>query len=134
MNDEEEYDGEDRLPHQNEMLWMIGVCSREEAERFLQPSKQLTGTFLVRPNSTGQFALSVVCNNRIYHCIINKTERGYGFADPYNIYKSLKALVLHYALNSLEVHNDNLTTALVIPVMTTDHAKKVLKNFYEKNA
>lgn len=56
------------------------------------------------------------CNGTINHCIIYETERGYGFAEPYNIYGSLKALVLHYAQNSLEEHNDSLTTTLAFPV------------------
>lgn len=49
------------------------------------------------------------------HCIIYATERGYGFAEPYNIHESLKYLVLHYAQNSLEEHNECLTTTLAYP-------------------
>lgn len=116
---EEEETTEEKLPHQNESLWRTDKkCSRLEAERLL--NGQPTGTFLVRPNSTGQYALSITCNNNIYHCIIYKTEKGYGFAEPYNIYGSLKALVLHYALNSLEVHNDSLTTTLSTPIFATE--------------
>lgn len=55
------------------------------AEKLLEGKPQ--GTFLIRPNSTGQLALSICCNNMVYHCIIFKTERGYGFAEPYNVYK-----------------------------------------------
>lgn len=51
------------------------------------------------------------------HCIIYETPRGYGFAEPYNIYESLKSLVLHYSQNSLEEHNDVLTTTLAHPVL-----------------
>lgn len=43
------------------------------------------------------------------------TERGYGFAEPYNIHETLKHLVLHYAQNSLEEHNECLTTTLAYP-------------------
>lgn len=50
------------------------------------------------------------------HCIINETDRGFGFAEPYNIYESLLALVKHYAKNSLEEHNDLLQTTLRYPV------------------
>lgn len=57
------------------------------------------------------------------HCIIYETERGYGFAEPYNIYESLKALVLHYYQNSLEEHNDSLNTTLAYPVFA-DNAKR----------
>lgn len=49
------------------------------------------------------------------HCIIYATERGYGFAEPYNIHESLCHLVLHYAQNSLEEHNESLTTTLAYP-------------------
>lgn len=105
------------LPHQSESTWRVEQCSRLHAEQLL--AGQPDGTFLVRPNSTGQYALSITCNGNIYHCIIYKTERGYGFAEPYNIYRSLKALVLHYATNSLEVHNDSLTTTLATPIFAT---------------
>lgn len=50
------------------------------------------------------------------HCIIYETTRGYGFAEPYNIYDSLKSLVLHYSQNSLEEHNDVLATTLAHPI------------------
>lgn len=59
------------------------------------------------------------CNGLLNHCIIYETERGYGFAEPYNIYESLKSLVLHYAQNSLEEHNDSLTTTLAFPVLAS---------------
>lgn len=119
MSEEDEEESlEEKLPHQNESLWRADKCSRQEAEILL--SGQPTGTFLIRPNSTGQYALSITCNNNIYHCIIYKTEKGYGFTEPYNIYGSLKALVLHYALNSLEVHNDSLTTKLSTPIFATE--------------
>ncbi|CAB0015089.1 unnamed protein product [Nesidiocoris tenuis] len=74
------------------------------------------GTFLVRPSRTGNYALSITCNGLVNHCIVYETERGYGFAEPYNIYESLKALVLHYKQNSLEEHNDSLCTTLAHPV------------------
>ena len=57
------------------------------------------------------------CNGVPNHCIISQTERGYGFAEPYNIHSTLKALVLHYATNSLEEHNDQLKTTLAYPVL-----------------
>lgn len=49
------------------------------------------------------------------HCIVYATERGFGFAEPYNIHETLKHLVLHYAQNSLEEHNESLTTTLAYP-------------------
>ena len=41
---------------------------------------------------------------------------GFGFAEPYNVYSSLMELVLHYAVNSLEEHNEKLKTTLMFPV------------------
>lgn len=63
------------------------------------------------------------CNGTVNHCIIYETERGYGFAEPYNIYESLKALVLHYKQTSLEEHNDSLCTTLAFP-FNTDISEK----------
>ena len=47
---------------------------------------------------------------------INSGTHGFGFAEPYNIYGTLMDLVLHYAVNSLEEHNDRLKTTLMFPV------------------
>uniref|UniRef100_A0AAU7B9P6 Phosphoinositide-3-kinase regulatory subunit alpha n=1 Tax=Pyrrhocoris apterus TaxID=37000 RepID=A0AAU7B9P6_PYRAP len=105
---------EPECPHNDESTWLLKECSRNKAEQLLALTKD--GTFLVRPSSSGQYALSISCNGIINHCIIYKTERGYGFAEPYNIYESLKALVLHYYQNSLEEHNDSLNTTLAYPV------------------
>ncbi|XP_045447551.1 phosphatidylinositol 3-kinase regulatory subunit gamma [Melitaea cinxia] len=105
---------EELYAHREMITWMVENCTRDMAEKMLEGKPQ--GTFLIRPNSTGQLALSICCNNQVYHCIIFKTERGYGFAEPYNIYKTLNELVLHYAVNSLEEHNENLRTALKYPI------------------
>lgn len=59
------------------------------------------------------------CNGQVNHCIIYATERGFGFAEPYNIHKTLKHLVLHYAQNSLEEHNESLTTTLAYPTFAS---------------
>ena len=47
---------------------------------------------------------------------IIRGSHGYGFAEPYNVYSSLMELVLHYANNSLEEHNEKLKTTLKFPV------------------
>lgn len=107
----------DGLPHQDESTWLLHECSRTDAERLLEGCPD--GTFLVRPSSTYQYALSIICGGNISHCIIYDTDRGFGFAEPYNIYNSLKSLVLHYAQNSLEIHNDSLKTTLEHPIFTT---------------
>ncbi|CAH1393870.1 unnamed protein product [Nezara viridula] len=112
---------ETECPHNDESSWLLKECSRSKAEQLLTATKD--GTFLVRPSRTGQYALSITCNGTVNHCIIYETERGYGFAEPYNIYESLKALVLHYYQNSLEEHNDSLNTTLAYPVFA-DNAKR----------
>ncbi|XP_022236096.1 phosphatidylinositol 3-kinase regulatory subunit alpha-like isoform X2 [Limulus polyphemus] len=104
----------DSLPHHDESTWFISECSRPQAENLL--SGKSNGTFLVRNSRTGQYALSIVADGKIGHCLIYKTPKGYGFAEPYNIHPTLKSLVLHYAQTSLEEHNDTLQTTLAYPV------------------
>lgn len=55
-------------------------------------------------------------DGEVKHCVINKTLTGYGFAEPYNLYNSLKELVLHYQHTSLVQHNDSLNVTLAYPV------------------
>ncbi|OWR43430.1 phosphatidylinositol 3-kinase 60 [Danaus plexippus plexippus] len=85
--------------HREMVTWMVENCTRDMAEKLLKGKPQGT-----------------CCNNMVYHCIIFKTERGYGFAEPYNIHKTLNELVLHYAANSLDEHNEQLRTSLKYPV------------------
>uniref|UniRef100_U5ETW2 Putative adaptor for phosphoinositide 3-kinase n=1 Tax=Corethrella appendiculata TaxID=1370023 RepID=U5ETW2_9DIPT len=105
--------------HAKEITWFLPNCTRNEAEQFLNGKP--TGTFLIRARNAGHYALSIVCNDTINHCIIHETERGFGFAEPYNIYETLTKLVLHYATNSLEEHNDSLQTTLKYPVFQHKH-------------
>lgn len=55
-------------------------------------------------------------DGEVKHCVINKTPTGFGFAEPYNLYNSLKELVLHYQHTSLVQHNDSLNVTLAYPV------------------
>ncbi|CAD6201235.1 GSCOCG00000040001-RA-CDS [Cotesia congregata] len=103
------------LVHYNEATWLYLEGSRTDADILL--SGRPNGTFLVRKSRTGQYALSIMCNGTVNHCIIYATERGYGFAEPYNIHNTLKDLVLHYATNSLEEHNESLNTTLMYPAL-----------------
>ncbi|XP_055630885.1 phosphatidylinositol 3-kinase regulatory subunit alpha isoform X2 [Toxorhynchites rutilus septentrionalis] len=105
------------MPHNDENAWLRPTFNRQDAEQWL--AGKPTGTFLIRARSGGHYALSITCNETINHCIIHQTERGYGFAEPYNIYDSLKSLVLHYANNSLEEHNDTLQTTLKYPAFAS---------------
>ncbi|XP_069693918.1 phosphatidylinositol 3-kinase regulatory subunit alpha-like isoform X2 [Periplaneta americana] len=105
------------LPHQNVETWLLMDCTRMNAEILL--AGRPDGTFLVRPSRTGQFALSIVCNGIMNHCIIFHTAHGYGFVESYAVFDSLKSLVIHHAQNSLEEYNDSLSTTLAFPVHGT---------------
>uniref|UniRef100_A0A3B5AGU2 Phosphatidylinositol 3-kinase regulatory subunit alpha-like n=1 Tax=Stegastes partitus TaxID=144197 RepID=A0A3B5AGU2_9TELE len=115
---EDEYstvEDEEDLPHHDERLWRLGNINRSQAESLLRGKKD--GTFLVRDSSKpGCYACSVVVDGEVKHCVINKTSTGYGFAEPYNLYGSLKELVLHYQHTSLVQHNDSLNVKLAFPV------------------
>ena len=54
---------------------------------------------------------------------------GFGFAEPYNVYSSLTELVLHYAVNSLEEHNEKLRTTLMFPVGSSKIILHLSTNF-----
>uniref|UniRef100_A0A3Q2NRW1 Phosphoinositide-3-kinase, regulatory subunit 1 (alpha) n=1 Tax=Fundulus heteroclitus TaxID=8078 RepID=A0A3Q2NRW1_FUNHE len=117
-NTEDQYsmvDDDEDLPHHDERSWRLGNINRLQAEALLQGKRD--GTFLVRDSSkAGCYACSVVVDGEVKHCVINKTPSGYGFAEPYNLYGSLKELVLHYQHTSLVQHNDSLNVTLAYPV------------------
>jgi phosphoinositide-3-kinase regulatory subunit len=103
------------LPHLDERTWLVR-CNRNEAERMLHNRPE--GTFLIRPSSVAQsYALSIVANNMVVHCMIEKRETGYGFAEPYYIHETLRDLVLHYRETTLVEHNDILDVTLKYPVL-----------------
>ncbi|KAA0716518.1 Phosphatidylinositol 3-kinase regulatory subunit alpha [Triplophysa tibetana] len=117
-NQDDQYstvDDDEDLPHHDERSWKLGNINRIQAEALLRGKKD--GTFLVRDSSkAGCYACSVVVDGEVKHCVINKTPTGYGFAEPYNLYGSLKELVLHYQHTSLVQHNDSLNVKLTYPV------------------
>ncbi|XP_053730662.1 phosphatidylinositol 3-kinase regulatory subunit gamma-like isoform X5 [Synchiropus splendidus] len=53
----------------------------------------------------------------VKHCVIYRTAKGYGFAEPYNRYSSLRELVLHYRHTSLIQHNQQLNVTLAWPAL-----------------
>ncbi|XP_070799480.1 phosphatidylinositol 3-kinase regulatory subunit beta isoform X1 [Pituophis catenifer annectens] len=111
MEDEEE------LPHHDERTWYVGKINRTQAEEMLVGKRD--GTFLIRESSQrGCYACSVVVDGDTKHCVIYKTATGYGFAEPYNLYASLKELVLHYKHTSLVQHNDSLNVTLAHPILS----------------
>ncbi|XP_014663603.1 PREDICTED: phosphatidylinositol 3-kinase regulatory subunit gamma-like isoform X2 [Priapulus caudatus] len=110
----EEAAGGRTLPHHDEATWFEDrVIQRAEAERILRDRPP--GTFLVRQNQQQQYCLSIVGPATVKHCIIEQGEQGYGFAEPYNIYKSLNDLVLFYQHNTLAKHSDELPIMLQHP-------------------
>ncbi|XP_031694397.1 phosphatidylinositol 3-kinase regulatory subunit alpha-like isoform X2 [Anarrhichthys ocellatus] len=99
------------------LMWLTqkGVRQRKLNESLLRGKRD--GTFLVRDSSKpGCYACSMVVEGEVKHCVINKTITGFGFAEPYNLYGSLKELVLHYQHTSLVQHNDSLNVTLAFPV------------------
>ncbi|XP_069377888.1 phosphatidylinositol 3-kinase regulatory subunit gamma-like isoform X2 [Paralichthys olivaceus] len=104
--------------HQEERSWYVGGMRRKEAEELLKGSRD--GTFLIRDSQTqrGSFACSVVVDGEVKHCVIYRTSTGYGFAEPYNLYSSLRELVLHYRHTSLIQHNQQLNVTLAWPALS----------------
>ncbi|CAJ1059456.1 phosphoinositide-3-kinase%2C regulatory subunit 3b (gamma) [Xyrichtys novacula] len=106
---------DENLPHYDEKSWFVGDLNRTQAEELLIGKPD--GAFLIRESSKkGCYACSVVVVNEVKHCVIYSTPRGFGFAEPYNLYSSLKDLVLHYHQTSLVQHNDSLNVRLAYPV------------------
>uniref|UniRef100_A0A3B4WVW7 Phosphatidylinositol 3-kinase regulatory subunit gamma-like n=1 Tax=Seriola lalandi dorsalis TaxID=1841481 RepID=A0A3B4WVW7_SERLL len=104
--------------HQEETSWYVGGMRRKEAEELLRGRRD--GTFLIRDSQTqrGSFACSVVVDGDVKHCVIYRTSTGYGFAEPYNLYSSLRELVLHYRHTSLIQHNKQLNVTLAWPALS----------------
>lgn len=110
-------DDDDDQAHHDECTWYVGGIKRTQAEDLLRGKRD--GTFLIRESQTqkGSLACSVVVDGEIKHCVVFKTATGFGFAEPYNLYGSLKDLVLHYKHTSLVQHNDSLNVTLAYPVL-----------------
>ncbi|XP_075719123.1 phosphatidylinositol 3-kinase regulatory subunit beta [Rhinoderma darwinii] len=109
-------DDDEDLPHHEERTWYMGKMKREQAKEMLEGKPN--GTFLIRESrQKGCYACSVVVDGNTKHCVIFKTATGYGFAEPYYLYASLKELVLHYQNTSLVQHNDALNVTLMYPVL-----------------
>ncbi|XP_068175154.1 phosphoinositide-3-kinase, regulatory subunit 3b (gamma) isoform X2 [Antennarius striatus] len=106
---------DENAPHHDEKTWFAGDASRSRAEELLLGKPD--GTFLIRESrKKGCYACSVAVKGEVKHCVVYSTPRGFGFVEPYNLYGSLKELVLHYRQNSLVQHNDALNVRLAYPV------------------
>lgn len=102
--------------HKDSRQWMLAEFTRRDANTIL--ANKADGTFLIRrsADTSAPFALSIVLKGVVGHCLIKRSERGYGFTEPYLIFPTLKDLVMHYATTSLEEHNHELITTLAHPV------------------
>ena len=90
----------------------------------------LQGTFLLRNSNSkpGWLALSIVCNNTIMHCLVERDDAGYycfNMATSYDpnvptfrppTFRSIEDFVNFYRYHSLNEHNPRLDTALLCPV------------------
>jgi len=76
-----------------------------------------------------------MCVNRakdiVAHCKIEHRPTGYGFAEPYHIHESLKALVLHYRRVTLVDHNPLLDVTLALPVNAPVQAHNTSSSIYQ---
>lgn len=89
-------------------------CTRDEAERLLCDMPM--GTFMIRPNSTGDLALSLIVNNIIYHIIIIKTVDGYCLKGIDHHFPTLSHFVVYYSTHSLDEHKLCVRAKLVYPI------------------
>lgn len=108
--------------HNDQSTWYFPNFGRADAENQLQ--NQEDGTFLIRDRKDKvgpPHACSLVVRSNgvpiVHHCLIQRTEDGFGFAEPFNLHQTLKDLVLHYAHNSLLPHNEMLDTTLKTPLL-----------------
>ena len=117
--------------HQEPRCWLLPELARVEAERRL--FNRLDGTFLIRRSAAGSapYALSIAysgVDKGVGHILIHRSERGYGFTEPYLHFPTLNDLVLYYATNSLEEHNPQLTTTLAHPILAPSDNHYVVNN------
>jgi len=69
----------------------------------------------------------------VAHCKIERRPTGYGFAEPYHVHESLKALVRHYRRVSLVEHNPLLDVTLALPVNAPSQAHDSMLSVYQVN-
>lgn len=101
----------------NTSTWLLDTCSRSGAELLLENLPD--GTFLIRPKLAGIYALSIVLNNSVHHCLIYPTgENGFSFGiiEPYQTFNSLSEFVFYYSQHSLAEVCPTLPTELLHPV------------------
>ena len=100
-----------------EASWLFKeVVPRKKIHEMLDDKPD--GTFFVRPSERcpENYVISLMYSSGIVHVPIERGPRGYGFAEPHNIYPTIKDLVNHYHSQSLRMHNSSLDTALLFPL------------------
>jgi len=65
-------------------------------------------------------------NSTVVHCMIEKHDTGYGFAEPYFIHETLRDLVMYYRETTLVEHNEILDVTLKFPVLAAAGSAAVL--------
>jgi len=65
-------------------------------------------------------------NSTVVHCMIEKHDTGYGFAEPYFIHATLHDLVMYYRETTLVEHNEILDVTLKYPVLAAAGSAAVL--------
>lgn len=61
-------------------------------------------------------------NNTVVHCMIERRDTGFGFAEPYFIHETLRNLVMYYRETTLVEHNEILDVTLKYPVLAPSSA------------
>lgn len=103
--------------------------NREQAERALERKSE--GTYLIRPSSTGEYALSIVYHGTVQHVIIKEEGGNYGFAKPFK-FKSIGELIDFYETKSLRRHNCQFDVVLKTPFVRSEPPSivKHIKRFF----
>nr|SVE74491.1 EOG090X0F8Y [Daphnia barbata] len=102
--------------HADNQNWLLPDCSRRDAEAML--AGKADGTFLMRRGVGAPFALTIACRsaaNGIGHIRVYRSERGFGFIEPYLLFPTLNDLVVYYAGHSLKELNPMIGTSLAYP-------------------
>lgn len=102
---------------------MITGISRKEAERALR--NQPEGTFILRPATDGNHAISMVSRDDVVHMKIYHVNGGssYSFTkDGIPSFPTIAALVQYHSIHSLSSYNNSLRTRLVQQMHVPGHA------------
>nr|SVE76070.1 EOG090X0F8Y [Daphnia hispanica] len=114
--------------HADSQHWFLPDCTRPAAESLLIGKED--GTFLIRRSAGAPFALTIACRNvekGVGHILIYRSERGFGFTEPYLLFPTLNDLVVYYAGHSLEELNPKMNTKLAYPLQCILRSIQLIK-------